>query len=250
MTTFGKIFVFIQFGVAMALLGVAIGVYANHINWEATIKEENVKIKDFAAQRDRAELRYNLATKRLGFDEGVRPQHQALYNQKLALARTGEGANGPAVTDVEYNPQNGALNVAGTKPIQFRGQDAVAYAPLQTELEKYNGQKDNPVMLGLIPTEQQNIKKLLDTYAKLTLDINGDGGMVRGLRLERALQEDAKAKAIAETEFLKPMLANRYAETVLLLKRQNSLTARKTELDKAGVAAAPTPATTAARRGE
>jgi len=225
-------------------------VYANHINWEASIKDEATKIKDFSAQRDRAEYRYGQAYKRLGNDEGYRPQHQALYDQKLALTRTGEGANGAAVTEVEYNPQSGALNVVGSKPVQFRGESVAAYAPLQAELEKYNQQKDNPVMLGLIPTEQKNIKGLLDKYTALTLEINGDGGMVRGLRRERELQDEAKAKAIAETEFLKPMLANRYAETVLLLKRQNSLTARKAELDKAGVAAAATPATTAARRGE
>ena len=56
-----------------------------------------------------------------------------------------------------------------------------------------------------------------------------------------ALQEEAKKNAVEQQEYLKPFLANRYSETVLLLQRQNSLLARKQELQKIGVAAGTLP---------
>jgi hypothetical protein len=70
----------------------------------------------------------------------------------------------------------------------------------------------------------------------LSLAILGDNGALRGLRRERELLEELKARTIAQEEYLKPFLANRYSETVLLLKRQNSLLGRKQELEKVGVA--------------
>ncbi len=252
MTGFGKTFVFLQFMLSICLLGLGVGVYSNHIDWEAEIKGHAKRISDLAGERDRAEARWNEATARLVRNESELPFRKKLFDQKLALIANGppdKTAPGPAVTELLYvkSPEHalpyftndpGILNVTGGKPVQNRGADVQFYAKIQEDLEHYNARKPDQPVTGLIPLEQDRIAKLQVDYAKLTEEINGNQGInLNGLRKDRELQEIAKAKALEEQEFLKPMLANRYAETVLLLKRQNSLLARKAELDKVGVAA-------------
>ncbi len=254
MTGFGKTFVFLQFMLSICLLGLGVGVYSNHIDWEAEIKGHAKRISDLAGERDRAEARWNEATARLPRNESELPFRKKLFDQKLALIEKGTlppGAQAPAafVTQLNYvkaqdhalpylTNDPGFLDVLGGKPVQNRGADVQFYAKIQEDLEHYNARKPDQPVTGLIPLLQDRIAKLQVDYAKLTEEINGNQGInLNGLRKDRELQEIAKAKALEEQEFLKPMLANRYAETVLLLKRQNSLLARKAELDKVGVAA-------------
>ena len=252
MTGFGKTFVFIQFMLSICLLGLGIGIYSNHIDWEGEIKATSKRISDLAAERDRAEARWNAATIRLAQAERERPFRKKLFDEKLALIEKGVvpmGAPAPAafVTELNYvkSPDHalpyltndpGILNVLGGKPVQNRGVDVQYYTKIQEDLDRYNARRAD--FLGEIPKEQDLIAKLQAEYTALTKEINGDPGInLRGLRKERELQEIARANALKEQEFLKPMLANRYGETVLLLKRQNSLLARKAELEKVGVAA-------------
>lgn len=239
MTSIGKLFVFFQFIVSMALFAIGFGVYSHHIDWSARIKEDAKRISDLGADRDRAETKWALRWQTLNGVEAVRPQHQALYNQKLVMAQTGKLPAGVAaapaslVTEIEYD-QRGYLNVLGTKPIQYRGTDVQYYDKIQEDLARYRlrEMRDGRLVLGLIPTEQEKIQAMLKEYAQLTERINGNDSGLRGLRAERDLADNLKKSAIQEQENLKPSLANRYGETVLLLKRQNSLLTRKTELDR------------------
>jgi hypothetical protein len=85
-----------------------------------------------------------------------------------------------------------------------------------------------------IADTQTKIKQFQDQLTALTLDVQGvPGNVLRpGLIKLRELQEDAKLRAMDEQEFLKPFLANRYGEAVLLIKRQQALLQRKQELEK------------------
>jgi hypothetical protein len=53
--------------------------------------------------------------------------------------------------------------------------------------------------------------------------------------------EASRKRAVEERESLKPALANRYSEAVLVLKLQGALLTRKQELEKVGVAAGNRP---------
>src|SRR5205085_9024924 len=146
MTTLGKVFVFIQFVLAICLLGVGVGLYANHTDWEAKIKDEAKRINDLAAERDRAEARWNNATNRLQQVEGERPIRLQRYAEKLALMEKGPGPAGAQPpqafgTELVYvkDPSRplpflpadaGTLDVAGGKPVQDRGSNLDYYAKI------------------------------------------------------------------------------------------------------------------------
>jgi hypothetical protein len=259
MTTLGKLFVVSQFILSLVFAVIAGLFLAHRLPWnpptsgggtQATlgmIERHEKKIKDLAVGRDRADARWNAYHAGLVMLEAERPQRKALFDAKLALARTGKGAT-PPVTAVEYNPPNipylatGRVKDVGAAPIQYRSRDVMAFDPLVAELRRMHRNEvvNNVPMLGPIPETQQNIDKLLKEYNELTVAIQGQGA-VRGLRREIALQEEAKKNAVEQQEYLKPFLANRYSETVLLLQRQNSLLSRKQELQKIGVAAGTVP---------
>src|SRR5262245_36450004 len=228
MTTFGKILVVSQFILSLAFAIIAGMFLAHRLPWNAPspgggaqgvsglIDKQEKKIKDLAVARDRATARWNAYNGVLLALEAERPGRKALFDAKLALMRTGKGANNlPPVTAIEYD-QQGRLKVAGAAPIQYRGANVMAFDPLVAEMRRLH-KSDNPALFGPIPDTQKRIDTLLQQYNALTNDINGQGP-VRGLRKEIALQEEAKRNAVAQQEYLKPFLANRYSETVLLLQ--------------------------------
>jgi len=247
-TRVGKILVILQSAASLALLGtVAFGIYPNRNNvntpveGKSAIQRLDERIKALADGRDRAETRWREAFAVLQTNEAMRPLRQQQYAYKLAVARTGLDQSGQRVQDpvtaVEYD-QNGNLKLAGPQALQNRGENLRSYIEMVGILDQFH--RTQP-MLGLIPQKQQDIKDLISQYDQLTLAILGDGGANRGLRKERELQEDLKAKTIAQQEYTKPFLANYYSEAVLLLQRQNSLMNRRQELEKVGLAAGGRP---------
>jgi len=120
----------------------------------------------------------------------------------------------------------------------FRGKEMLAFEPTVAEIRRLY--RNDMAKVGPIPETQKNIEKLLQDYNKLTVDIDGGGGS-RGLVAEIKLQEAFAKSLVKEQEDLKPSLANRYAEAVLVLQRQNALLSRKQELQKIGVASGTTP---------
>ena len=257
MTTLGKLFVVSQFILSMAFAIIA-GLFLQHrLPWNpptpgagaqaipGLIEDHEKKIKVLAAARDRAEARWNAYNTSLAAHEAERPIRQRLFDAKLAMLRTGLDPNKAqvqqAVTAVEYDPR-GLLKLVGAAPVQFRAQDTLAFDPIVAELRRLNRneQVNGVAMLGPIPKTQLDIETLLKDYDTLTIDVNGQGA-VRGLIKEIGLQEEFRKNAVIEQDSLKPELANRYSETVLLLQRQNALLARKQELQKIGVAAGTVP---------
>jgi len=254
MTKLGKLFVFVQFILSIGLLTVAVVTFTFHARGRAKnehyfqpqIKANKERIDVLAAARDRAEARYMQSTTQLAQLEGFRPAAQNWYAAKFALTKTGKNAQGQDVPDpvraLEYQ-QADEKNIdtrtffynptfLGPVFVEHRGKRAAAYDKIQESIRSRQ---------NVIAQQQQAIKEALDKYAELTKQLNGDDGQLKGLYKERDLMELARKRAIEEQEALKPALANRYSEAVLVLKRQNALLQRKSELEKVGVAAGNAP---------
>jgi hypothetical protein len=265
MTTLGKIFVVSQFILSVAFAVVAGMFLAHRLPWNpptpggagatavpGLIEQHEKKIKELVVAADRANARLALYSAGLAGNgqqiglERERQERQRLFDEKLTILRTGADSKKVAVpqpvTVIGYDPATGRLKLTGTEPIQFRGKDLMAFDPTIAEYRRLHRSEivNGVAMLGPIPETEKEIETLLKTYNGLTVDINGEGP-TRGLRKEIALQEEAGRNAVAERDHLKPFLANRYSETLLLLQRQNQLLSRKQELQKIGVASGAQP---------
>lgn len=251
MTKLGKLFVFAQFILSIGALTTAIVSFSFHMRGRAKnenyfqpeIKKQTEQISRLAEARDRAEARWQDANNQIRVVEAFRPQAQAFYNAKLILALKGKAADGSDVPNpvqaLVYQQSDPAnletrtfvYNLIGPTAIEHRGTKVPAYETIQQSLR--SRQK-------VIQDQQKEIATALQTYTRLTHQLQGEPG-VKGLYLERELMEASRKRAIAQQDLLKPSLANRYSEAVLVLKRQNSLLQRKQELEKVGVAAGNSP---------
>lgn len=253
MTTLGKVFVFIQFILSIGALVAAVVIFSFHIRsrdkdqnyFQPEIKKHSEQIAKAAEARDRAEAKWLIASQQVQYVEAFRPQAQAWYAAKLALARTGRNPQNQPVPNpvqaLEYqqsDPKNIETRVlvfhpdfSGKTPIQHRERSVADYETIQQSLR--SRQK-------VIQAQQLLIEEALRQYSALTVQLMG-AGQVKGLYAERKEMEEKRKRAIEEQESLKPSLANRYSEAVLALKRQNSLLQRKQELEKIGVAAGNRP---------
>lgn len=257
MTTLGKLFVVSQFILSLAFAVIAGMFLAHRLPWNppspgggaqavpSLIERHDKKIKELATARDRATARWNAYSLAVGQWEAERPIREAMFKAKLAMVRTGKDANNAPqpVTVVEYDQATGRLKLVGAAPVQYRGKDVMAFDPLVAEMRRLHRNEvvGGVEMFGPVPETQKKIDTLLKEYDALTVLIDRQDRANPGLRLAIALQEEAKRNAVEQQEYLKPFLANRYSETVLLLQRQNSLLARKQELQKIGVAAGTLP---------
>jgi hypothetical protein len=241
--TLGKLFVFLVFVFSLGFLALAIGVYANHLTFKSKDKNQpgiidklETRIQNQAFGRDRAKARYNAAYKELADVEMIRGQRQAFYAAKIEMLRSGKDEKGQPVNTPVYVMQPGPDGFIPMKMVgdqneimQVRGQ------PLQA-LATYH-QKLAGLQMEIV-AEQANIDRLQNELAALTLQMQGGqdptmpGRIVVGLIEQKAVQADARVRAINSQEFLKPALANRFAEAVILLKREKALRQRLEQLDK------------------
>jgi hypothetical protein len=255
MTRVGKLFVVFVFGLSLFMLACSIGVYSVSVKWmmspeeKSKLKSANAETKreilqkqagivdrlqdridELAFARDRVDYRYEQGYKSIDLGEIKRKQRQDFYQAKLNLLKTGKDAAGQAVANpvqkLEIDANREVItNLIGKDLISQRGVPLMAY---QTYLESL------AVANKSVQETQTAIAKAQTDYAALTDQVQGLPGNVQqpGLIKLRELQVDARLRAIAEQEFLKPFLANRYGEAVLLLKRQQALLQRKQELEK------------------
>jgi hypothetical protein len=230
--TLGKAFVFLVFVFSLGFLALAIGVYANHLTFKSKDKNQpgiidklETKIANQAYGRDRAKARYDGAYKELANVELVRGERQQFYAAKIEMLRSGM-ANGKPVNTPVFDLKPGPDGLVPMKlvgdageVIQVRGQPLQSLAYYHQQLAAR--QKD-------VIDEQANIEKLQKDLAALNDQMEGQTGLIA----QKALQADAKVRAINSQEFLKPSLANRFSEAVMLLKREKALRQRLEQLDK------------------
>jgi hypothetical protein len=88
----------------------------------------------------------------------------------------------------------------------------------------------------LVKKEMDRVAGLMKEEGRLTLEINGESGKVKGLRDLWAEEVAVEKNIQEELEYLRPLRYNRQVEAALLLNRQLSLQKRLDELKKIGVA--------------
>jgi hypothetical protein len=252
MTKVGKLFVFVQFVLSIGALVAATVSFSFHMRGRAPkenyfqpeIKKQTEIIARLAEARDRAEARWMDSNTQVRMAESFRPQAQAWYDAKLKLIKDGTDNTGQPVANpvqaLEYSqPEANNLesrglaftNLVGPTAIEHRGVKLTSYVAVQNSIRARG---------KLIEQQQEAIKQALIKYDELGTQLRGAQG-VKGLYLERELMEASRKRAVEERESLKPALANRYSEAVLVLKRQGALLTRKQELEKVGVAAGNRP---------
>jgi hypothetical protein len=167
--------------------------------------------------------------------EQQRVQRLAFYASILEIMKTGRDAQGRAVANPvrEFKPgPDGLISLQGAANAEVvRGPDN---SPLQA-LQQYENQLAlrNEELISIKAKGEQILRQLAD----LTKQMQGDGAQVVGLIRQKEIQVDAKLRVIAEQERLKPELANRFAETTIMLKREAELRRR---LQERGAATAST----------
>lgn len=259
MTKIGKLFVVLCFALSLFILAWSIGFYFSRVKWEMLPAEKSAfqnatadkkrslaatagvidrlqdRIQDLAFARDRVEYRYRQYAQMMADAETKRAQRLYWYQSKMKLARTGVDDKNQPVNDpiqaLERDKDGIEIAVAsliGKSVISSRGVPLKSYDAFIKDLARNHGETERA---------QVATNAALVRFAQLTEDIQGLGSAEKpGLVRMKALQDDAKVRAIAEQEFLKPFLANRYGEAVLVMKRQQLLMDRKKELDSAGTA--------------
>ena len=231
-TTFGKVFVFINVVVALGLLAATAVLIKERLQWNppekqtkgGIVSEYAEQIKNLAEARDRAEAKWRTANKAMIEAEELRPVNQYFYEDQLLIARTGRNkknqqVNPPVV--VFSQPVN--FKRETLPPVQVRGQNArelVFYTETISARQKQ------------IYGQQLEVKRLQEEYERLDRELDREDLANKGVYLMQRIQRDAKERAISEQDFIKPALANRYSELVLALKREQILSKRKAELEK------------------
>ncbi|HEV3145790.1 MAG TPA: hypothetical protein VGZ47_18015 [Gemmataceae bacterium] len=230
-TRIGKIFVFINIVVSLGLLTATAVLIKERLQWDTPpgkakgiVDEYREQIKNLADARDRAEAKWRTAEKSLEDAVQRRPVNQNWYDEQILIANKGNNKQGQPVNPpvvVFAQPLN--FDRKGQNPLLVRGQNA-------RELNYYT---------QTIITRQQEIKRQQDVvtdlqrqYEELGRKLDREDLNDRGVYMMQRAQRDAKERAIAEQEFIKPALANRYSELVLALKREQILSKRKAELEK------------------
>ncbi|HLW67108.1 MAG TPA: hypothetical protein VKS79_17470 [Gemmataceae bacterium] len=232
LTTFGKIFVFLNVIVALGLLAATAVVIKERVQWNS-IPEKQLKgevdkyrdqIKDLAEARDRAEAKWNTANTALFNNEKLRPANQDFYEEQMLIAKTGKDKKGQPVNPpvvVFAQPLN--FKRQGQPPLQVRGQPA-------RELKYYT--ETIIARQREIFKQQEAVAAAQQEYEALSRRLDQEKLDDRGIYMMQRSERDAKERAIAEQDFIKPLLANRYSELVLALKREQILSQRKAELEK------------------
>jgi hypothetical protein len=247
MERMGRLLVLFIFAASVGFLALAVAVYTNRLEWvtrtpgegrekiTGQVEKLNNKLKEYAEARDRADDRWAAGERALRAAERERPVAKAWYLVQLKNLRGDEGDG--VIRPLPIDPQTGQVSrtIQGD-PLSYSGAPAVPLAAYRTAIA---------TRLAEMKKEQETLQGLSDEKKALTIQINGPEEELKrgggGLRRQVAIQVEAAKRAREEQEHLKPALANRYAEAVLLLKRQAALEARIEELEKAARAATRLP---------
>lgn len=234
-TFIGRLFVLLVFAMSLFVFAGALAVYVNHVPWKSTNREQpgvidrlESRIREAGAARMAAEERYRKAFSELAQVEQQRAQRLAFYQKKLERMRTGLDEQGQMVATPVEEVKPGA---DGLIPLQLQGGDADVIRsrgePLQALaiLEKQLALRNEELL-----AEKGKMEQLQKQLADLTTQMQGDGGDVVGLIRQKEIQVEARQKALAQQEHLKPELANRFAQATIILKREAELRRRLNEL--------------------
>lgn len=225
----GRFFVLLMFSFSLLFLALSIGVYANHVDWKNPSKDNpgvvdqiEKKIGELAYARDRAVERYGFAYNTLGQVENERAVRQLYQSVKYNMLKTGKDDQGQVVATpvypLEFDNATGLLQLRlipadPNSAIQVRGQPLRSLEAYQMALAARH--KD-------ILDITARISSLQDQLAKQT-DIMQGSPNVPGLIRQKEIMVEARQRTIDEQEYLKPTLANRFAEATLWLEREQDL---------------------------
>jgi len=239
----GRLFVLLVFVFSLGFLALAVGVYANHLNFKSKDVKNNPgiidkleeQIKQQAYARDRAKARYDLSYTELQKQEDLRRQRQNIYVARLETLTTGKDDKGnvlPAPVVGLVIGADGLVDLrAEGQPIMVRGQPLQALVFYQQQLAARH--KD-------ITDEQAKVDEQQALLASLSLQMQGGPNPmdpnrpIVGLIRQKEIMTEGRNRAIAQREYLKPLLANRYGEAVIVLKREKELRERLGQPEKTG----------------
>jgi hypothetical protein len=240
MTSFGKVLVFVNLGLSLAMAVWAQGVYSSRIDWSNNKGKDGARdgelvgriarLKEWSDALAPAAHSWNGSRVELTRLDERRAADRLWYEKELAFDRNGATKTNPArvVKLAEAQP---VLGPDG-HPVMEPGHDQFGQ-PLES-LVAYNLARE--ALYRQIDAETKNLKKYAEVDTELTNRIGGDANGSKGLQ-HRILDERAKlAEAIAEERFVQPLLINAVVESDLIFKRQRALESRIKELQKIGVA--------------
>ncbi len=245
MTTFGKVLVLFTVAVSLLMMGFALAVWANRIDWSdrppkegdpgGMLAQRDAEAKRLSNQLRLAESGWQLNQAALARDEAQRVQDRLWYHTELAHLYTGATLNNPC-REVALK---GGVPVPDPRnfgrPAMVPAKDA-AGQPL-VSLAAYD-KRDEEIHKDTLAAVEK-FRQAVERDTQLTNELAGDPlKRTKGLR-QRINDERAKrADVVAEEDFVRPLLINTVVEAELIQKRQQSLRARVSELEKDKVAGA------------
>jgi hypothetical protein len=246
MTQFGKVLVLLTVAVSLLMMGFAIAVWANRIDWSdrppkegdpgGLLAQRDAEAKRLWAELALAESAWRGGQAALARDEAQRVQDRLWYQAELAHLQTGATPNNPC-REVAFDrtgvPMADRANPA--RPLMVPAKDAAGQPLLSRAAYDKTDERIHKETLAAVDKFRQAVER--DT--QLTNELAGDPvKRTKGLR-QRINDERAKrADVVAEEDFVRPLLINTVVEAELILKRQKSLRARVSELEKDKVAGA------------
>ena len=245
MTLFGKLLVLTTLAVSLLMMGFGLAVWTNRIDWTdrqpkdgdpgGELAQREAEARRLWGELVLAESGWRLSQAALLRDEAQRVQDRAWYHAELVHLQTGATPNNPAheVVLVKGVPVPDPRNAG--RPQMKRASDP-AGQPLLS-LTSYDKADEGIHRQTLAAVDR--FKKAVEQDTQLTNELVGDPvKRTKGLR-QRINDERAKrADVVAEADFTRPLLINTVVESELILKRQKSLRARVSELEKDKVAGA------------
>jgi hypothetical protein len=245
MTQFGKVLVLLTVAVSLLMMGFAIAVWANRIDWSdrppkegdpgGLLAQRDAEAKRLWTELALAESGWRGSQEALARDEALRVQDRLWYHAELAHLYTGATLNKPCREVVMQRgvpvPDLGNFG----RPQMAPAKDAAGQPLLSRALYDKTDEGIHKETLAAVDKFRQAVER--DT--QLTNELAGDPvKRNKGLR-QRINDERAKrADVVAEEEFVRPLLINTVVEAELIQKRQKSLRSRVSELEKDKVAGA------------
>ena len=236
MTLLGKFLIFVNLALSVGMAAVALGLYANRIDWagtrpaesESELKRLDAEIKNKKDLLERSYRRWDFEGKELARLEATGTKARQWYAEQLALLEKGRGANVP-IDELVYQDGKIQLDANGYPKLQpSADRQVVARTFLDAEIRN---------VLGRIEDEIKATQAIMDDEKKLTLELNGVNGKPKGLRDLLAEMQAAVKRADEELLYVKRERINGQEAVLSLLHRQHQLKGRRETLTKENVAA-------------
>lgn len=235
MTRLGKLLVYLNVALSIAMAGLALGLYSNRVDWAGTKPSESEgELKKFETELNnkrehfgRSVTRWRQEGKLLSDAEAFQAMARPWYAQQLELLVKGRGPRVP-VDVLVYNGGVVRLDPKGLPMLQ-PSPDKALWA--ETVLDQETLATDNEIAKEIAETQT-----LIDEENKLTLALNGRPGNPKGLRALLVEMLAAEKRSGEELLYVKRERINSREATNSLLHRQQQLRDRLNLLRKERVA--------------